>query len=226
MTKIFNKEVDTWGGLYSRNSKQRYAIFQGNAKKRVAQRMEHAIDRLDLQPDSRVLDVACGSGSLGVRLKDSGVDWTGVDIAFNMLAAGREAAGLDAGSAHWINASASRLPFADKQFDAVVCLGMLNFYPPAQMPALLREMSRVLNDNGKLLVTSLRLDMLTWIRSRLYPTVPLPFSSPGPLYPVHHKKMRAIGNAAGLQCIDLLKTSKYLNLPYYSMLTFTRQDGA
>lgn len=226
MTKIFNKEVDTWGGLYSADSKQRYAIFQGNARKRVARRMNYAIDMLDLKPGERILDVACGSGSFGVRLKQAGVDWTGVDIAFNMLSAGRKAANLDADHAHWINASAGQLPFPDKHFDAVVCLGMLNFYPPAQMPALLREMSRVLSDDGKLLVTSLRLDVLTWIRSRLYPTVPLPFSSPGPLYPVHYRQMTAIGEAAGLQCTGLIKAKKYLQLPHYSMLTFTRQDGS
>jgi len=225
MTKIFNKEVDTWGGLYSKDSRQRYAIFQGNAKIRVNRRMNYAVEMLDLKPNTRLLDVACGSGSFGVRLKNSDVDWTGVDIAFNMLAAGRLAAGPNQQMAHWINASASQLPFPDDYFDAIVCLGMINFYPQKQMPALLREMARVLTDDGTLLVTSLRLDVLTWIRSRLYPIVPLPFSSPGPLYPVHYKRMQAIGNEAGLQCTDILNAKKYFNLPHYSMLKFTKQHG-
>lgn len=225
MTKIFNKEVNTWGGLYSEDSRQRYAIFQGNAKIRVARRMDYAVNMLDLKPDNRLLDVACGSGNFGVRLKNSGVQWTGVDIAFNMLAAGCKASGLDQQTAHWVNANANQLPFPDDYFDAVVCLGMINFYQPEKMPMLLREMARVLADNGKLLVTSLRLDVLTWIRSRLYPTVPLPFSSPGPLYPVHHKRMEAIGHEAGLQCTDILNAKKYFNLPHYSMLKFTKRHG-
>lgn len=225
MTKIFNKEVDTWGGLYTSDSKQRYAIFQGNARKRVALRMNHAVEMLALPPGSRLLDVACGSGSFGMHLRDSGIDWTGADIAFNMVAAGRQGADLDPAQAHWLNASAARLPFADGHFDAVVCLGMINFYPPKAMPALLGEMARVVKPGGALLITSLRLDVLTWIRSRLYPRVPLPFSSPGPLYPVHYRRMEGLAQQAGLNCVAIRKVGKYFNLPHYSMMKLQRADG-
>jgi len=225
MTKIFNKEVETWSGLYSARSAQRYAIFQGNAKRRMEQRMELAVQMLEPHPGMEVLDLACGSGALAPRLLQHDAHWTGVDIAFNMLAAGFAAFPEDSKQVNWINASAEQLPFADAWFDAIVCLGMINFYPPAKVPGLLLEMKRILKPGGVLVLSSLRLDALTWVRSRLYPRIPLPFSSPGPLYPHHYRRVEQFGKQAGLHCIDRKNVRKYLGLPHYSLIKFIKDNG-
>src|SRR3954470_2304331 len=57
------------------------------------------LDRLAVKPDASLLDVACGSGQLGLSAARRGVKVTGVDIAANSILAarGRAAAeGIDA----------------------------------------------------------------------------------------------------------------------------------
>src|SRR5580765_1695111 len=46
---------------------------------------EGFVDRLNIQPGSKVLDVACGSGNLAVVAAKKGADVTGVDIAANLI---------------------------------------------------------------------------------------------------------------------------------------------
>ncbi|MEZ5289392.1 MAG: class I SAM-dependent methyltransferase, partial [Vicinamibacterales bacterium] len=57
------------------------------------------LDRLDITPGARLLDVACGSGQLGLFAARRGVRVTGVDIATNSIQIARRRAaeaGLDA----------------------------------------------------------------------------------------------------------------------------------
>ena len=62
----------------------------------------------------RVLDLGCGKGRFAARLAEAGAKVVGIDLSAAMLAG---AGGLDRA-----RASASRLPFADRAFDAVVAV--------------------------------------------------------------------------------------------------------
>jgi len=66
---------------------------------------------------ARVLDVACGTGSLSRRLTEAGASVTGIDLAPPMVAVARE---LSSGIA-FVEGSADELPFPDDSFDVVTC---------------------------------------------------------------------------------------------------------
>jgi hypothetical protein len=88
---------------------------------------------------------------------------------------------------------------------------------------LIRESARVLAPAGTLIFTSLRLDVLTWLRSRMYPRVPLPFSSPGPLYPRHYRKILRLPKSLPFACEEMKNVPKYLGLPHYTLFKFRKR---
>jgi 2-polyprenyl-6-hydroxyphenyl methylase/3-demethylubiquinone-9 3-methyltransferase len=93
-------------------------------------------------PGRRVLDLGCGKGRFGRRLRADGADVVGVDLSAGMLA---EATGLDR-----VRASARRLPFADRSFDAVAAVEV--FQHLARVDEVLGEVARVLRPGGTLAV--------------------------------------------------------------------------
>jgi len=97
----------------------------------------------------RVLDVACGTGVNFPYLPDS-VDLVGVDLSPEMLAGARQQLdGLELdGELHEMDAQA--LAFEDDSFDTVISsLSTCTFPDPV---AALREMDRVCNPDGKILL--------------------------------------------------------------------------
>ncbi len=97
-----------------------------------------------------ILDLACGTGVVTREIARSGVSQatlTGADHSVDMLevASRRTAeAGIEA---HWIEADAAKLPFADGRFDLALCQQALQFFP--DRPAALRELRRVLKPGGR-----------------------------------------------------------------------------
>lgn len=91
---------------------------------------------------TRLLDVACGPGRLARAAAERGADVTGCDLAPAMVALARRlnpAATFD-------DASADALPYADADFDAVVCaFGMGHFPEPERVAG---EFARVLKPGG------------------------------------------------------------------------------
>jgi ubiquinone/menaquinone biosynthesis C-methylase UbiE len=110
------------------------------------------ISRAALRPGERVLDVACGTGVVA-RLASRQVDATGsvagLDVNAHMLAVARSAA-PPGQPIEWHEASAEGMPLPDKSFDVVLCQMGLQFMPDKQ--AALREMRRVMVDDGRLIL--------------------------------------------------------------------------
>jgi SAM-dependent methyltransferase len=79
--------------------------------------MSHLLEAV-VSSTSRVLDVGCGDGrTCGLWLRDHAAEYVGVDISELAIREAR-AAGLDAR----LIQDATDLPFADGQFDVVVCV--------------------------------------------------------------------------------------------------------
>jgi SAM-dependent methyltransferase len=108
---------------------------------------------LSLQPDDDLLEVACGSG---VFLKEhasevrsiAGLDASDIQVR---LARRRLARRVDAATAEIVIGDAAALPWEDGRFDAVACMGSLEFFPEPQQA--LNEMHRVLRPGGRAVVT-------------------------------------------------------------------------
>jgi len=104
--------------------------------------------RLKLSQDGRLLEIASGTGILTRTIAKSfpRVTIVATDLNEAMIVEGRRQADLPRVS--WRQADAMNLPFADGEFDAVVCQFGLMFVP--DKPAALRECRRVLRPGGQL----------------------------------------------------------------------------
>jgi ubiquinone/menaquinone biosynthesis C-methylase UbiE len=108
---------------------------------------EQAIARLRVEPDSRVLDIGCGSGWATRLLADYAFNSrvTGIDISDEMIRVAREA------SSSYPNvdfevASAEQLPFADDEFTRAFSMESLYYY--RNIPKALSEIHRVMKVGG------------------------------------------------------------------------------
>jgi ubiquinone/menaquinone biosynthesis C-methylase UbiE len=99
-------------------------------------------------PGLHLLDVGCGPGEQHALLQTRGMRVTGVDLSFGML--------REARTAHrpmgYAQGNAVALPFADAQFDRVLCSGVL--YHVRDWMAALRELRRVTRRGGRVIVST------------------------------------------------------------------------
>lgn len=121
-----------------------------------------AVDLAAVGPDSRVLDVATGTGDLAIEAASRGCDVTGSDFSEGMLARARAKAtdqrrsgagprSLPAGARiRFEQGDALALSYADDSFDAAtVGFGARNF---SDLEQGLREMARVVRPGGRVVV--------------------------------------------------------------------------
>lgn len=135
-------------------------------------RQGDALDALIGQDRAAVLDCSCGIGTQAIGLALRGHRVTGTDISPRAAArAGREAArrGLSVRTAA---ADMRSLPFADGQFDTVVCAdnSLPHLLTGQDVHAALAEMRRVLRPGGQLLISTRPYDDL--LRDRPASTPP------------------------------------------------------
>lgn len=116
---------------------------------------ELTLDELGLRPTDRVLDVACGTGTVARQAKGRLGAGTvvGVDVSGPMLEVARRAAPhID-----WREGDAAALPLRDgEQFDVVICQQGLQFFADRCSPV--REMYRALAPGGRVAVSTWRPD--------------------------------------------------------------------
>ena len=101
-------------------------------------------DRLELRPDSRVLDAGAGVGGPAAWLAaERGTRPVCAEPMVAAVQASRRLFGLAS-----VVAMAQQLPFAGASFDAAVCLGVLDTTP--DKAGALAELRRVLTDGARL----------------------------------------------------------------------------
>ncbi len=132
-----------------------------------------------LPPDvKRVLDVATGTGDLAIEIatQRSQVEVTGADFVEKMMRLARvKTSEKNLGSQiQYVAGDATRLPFADNEFDsATIAFGLRNI--PDRLSAI-KEISRVVKPSGKIIVlemtfpANLKLrSFFTWYLNRMIP---------------------------------------------------------
>ncbi len=104
-----------------------------------------------LLPQTRVLDVACGTGEIIFRLahKYPSVQFAGIDLTPAMVEQARKKTAL-LPRVEVIEGEASMLPFAEGAFTAVICSEAFHHFDRPDVA--LREMFRVLQHGGVLLL--------------------------------------------------------------------------
>lgn len=105
-----------------------------------------------LDSSKDVLDIGCGTGRIAIPLAERGIRVAGLDLSEPML----HVADCKPGGSkvNWICGNAVQLPFADRTFDAAICmfatLGMISG-PSARQQAV-SECHRILRSSGRLVV--------------------------------------------------------------------------
>lgn len=142
-----------------------------------------------LPPQPTVLDLGCGTGKLLSRLAKQfpSLKGTGLDLSQEMLRQAR------AGNVHhprliYLQGNAEKLPFAEKQFDAVFnTISFLHYRYPQQV---LSEIKRILASDGNFYLVDYTVGKLA--------TVPI---SPGGLRFYSAKEREDLGKSVGLKCL-------------------------
>lgn len=117
------------------------------------------VERMPPQDGDRILDLACGTGILARTLRQEAsadTEITGADFNAGMLAMAAEVADPALGPIEWHEANVIDLPFADGAFNKLYCQQGFQYFPEEQ--AALREMRRVMEPGGRLLMTIWRGD--------------------------------------------------------------------
>lgn len=96
----------------------------------------------------RVLDVACGTGRVAVRIAERGCMAVGAEASMEMIGVGRY---VEPNSkALMLRSIAEMLPFADGSFDRVICQGSLDHF--ADPAAFMRETARIVKPEGRVVI--------------------------------------------------------------------------
>ena len=85
--------------------------------------------RIPVEPGSRVLDVACGTGQLAFPAARAGARVAGIDIAPNLIEQARARADFEGVDIQFSEGDAEALPYGDASFDLVISLIGAMFAP-------------------------------------------------------------------------------------------------
>lgn len=152
---------------------------------RIARHMvegaERFIDRLDIRPGERVLDVACGSGNLAVPAARAGAVVTGVDIAPNLVAGARQRAQAEHLTIRFDEGNVEALPYANASFDTVLTMFGAMFSPRPEL--VVDELIRVTRPGGRIVMANWTPDGFVGRMLRATGAyLPPPADSPSPLF--------------------------------------------
>lgn len=127
------------------------------------------IDELNLKPNSRVLEIACGTGRDSTIIADRIIDGELhlLDISQGMLKICQEKLSCKDIKQFYSLANVSKLPYADGYFDAVYSFGGLGEFP--DIKGSLAEMTRVAKTGSKVVVGDESIPI--WLRNTYFSNV-------------------------------------------------------
>lgn len=110
---------------------------------------EGVMQRIKTQPFNSILDVGCGTGAiLSLVISEyKDIQACGIDLSEKMIEKSAELLGR---SVQLIVGDSDNLPWADNSFDLVVCNSSFHHFP--EPLKVLKEIRRVLNSNGKIII--------------------------------------------------------------------------
>lgn len=111
--------------------------------------------KLCVSNQTKVLDVACGTGEWLMACRQQGAEVAGIDLSEKAISICKK----EIPEGHFYAQAAETLPFHDNSFDIVTCLGALeHFIKPVQA---LQEMRRVAKKNARIIILVPNADFLT-----------------------------------------------------------------
>jgi ubiquinone/menaquinone biosynthesis C-methylase UbiE len=144
-----------------------------------------------LPPGSRVLDAACGTGRITALLQRHGFQATGCDISLAMMTVARRRLTSLGYDVPLVESSVEHLPYPDRFFDGVTCVGLLMHFDADFRIRALRELARV--SRGRLVVQYGCVDVWQRVKARMTRRPP-----GGVTHPVSNSRMQMDFERSGL----------------------------
>ena len=118
-----------------------------------------------LKEGMRVLEVGCGTGTNIDLYHRAGCEVHGLDLSPAMLEEARRKLG---NSAEFQIADASQIPYSDRSFDIVMAMLTLHEMPGSIRPSVMKEMIRVLKQDGCILLIDFHSGPIRFPKGWLY----------------------------------------------------------
>jgi ubiquinone/menaquinone biosynthesis C-methylase UbiE len=101
----------------------------------MSDRLRRVVDRLDLRPGDRVLEIGCGHGVAATYVLERGARLTAIDRSPKMIEAAnrRNAAYVEAGTAEFLLAHLEDLDLGDRRFDVIFAVRVRRFHAEPQL---------------------------------------------------------------------------------------------
>jgi len=150
------------------NRWSRYYNWLSSAGERRLQRA--GIEMLAGNPDERILDLGCGTGTAQFEMVHTLPETTcyGIDLSEGMLHVARRSATRDGQAFHLVQGDLHHLPVSTGAADAVFMSFTLELFPEDDLERVLGEVRRVLSNGGRLVLVCMANTIpKTWIL-RLY----------------------------------------------------------
>jgi ubiquinone/menaquinone biosynthesis C-methylase UbiE len=143
-------------------------VWSGATYERIAETFAPIHDRvvalLAIEPGTRVLDVACGTGGVALRVARAGAEVLGIDISADQLTKARRAAAAESLEIRFDEGDCQELPYGDAEFDAVTSAFGAIFAPDHARTAA--ELARVCRPGGRLVLTAWLKDAWSEVHSK------------------------------------------------------------
>jgi len=138
MTDVLGSKAENY---YSAEASKLYEL-SGAFKKIQESMAADALSISNFKPESKVLDLGCGTGfSLNV-LKKSGMKTFGVDISLEMLKYAKKKSFAVA------LADMKSLPFKDESFDNLISISAIQWAEASEYEEIIREIRRVIKNEA------------------------------------------------------------------------------
>jgi SAM-dependent methyltransferase len=159
LRQVTGSAAETWSGASYERIAETFAPIH-----------DRVVEALAVEPGTRVLDVACGTGGVSLRAARAGAEVVGVDISPDQLAKARAAADAEGLAIRLDEGDCQELPYPAAGFDVVASVFGAIFAADHERAAA--ELGRVCRPGGRLALTAWPADEWSEVHVRAGRTFP------------------------------------------------------
>jgi ubiquinone/menaquinone biosynthesis C-methylase UbiE len=129
-----------------------------------------------LKPDSKILDLACGTGDYSIALAKTGYNVRGIDLSGEMIIKAKDKAkGLNVDFVEYDMTKANNV-FKNEKFDLIFCIGnsIVHLSTKIEIEKFISNIYKMLTYNGIMIIQIINFDRIFKYGIRSLPTIEKP----------------------------------------------------